>query len=389
MIDVLWAAPRCSAEPSGVQARVNDLLHYHRTRGGEDVRIEVAAIGWDGPETASWPTQQIYYSNGSRVDKLLNVMSTAIAHRNVDILHLTNLPPVLRWVLPLTAPKTPMIVGPNNTGKMFPESMIDEDIISVIEQEKGDVAQRWRLYGEHRERATYWTYEHLRPGQTNYVAQSRFSEDILRERGISGDSITVLPSGVRTDIFTPEGESIPWPGQGSNDLRLLYIGRPDRRKGIDVLFDAVEMCAQSGVTPSVAIIGAAEPPGFLTDHPARDYISFEGTQPRRELAKYYRSADVFVTPSRYEAEPTVMIESLACGTPVIATDDRPFTEIGNAESCIFFNRGDPVYLCQAIRGLFNSLSRFRNGAMSHASEYDIEQTYQTIVEMYKRLVHDP
>jgi len=388
MIDVLWAAPSCSAEPSGVQARVNDLLHYHRARGREDVRIEVAAIGWDGPETASWPMQQIHYSNGSRVDKLLNVMSTAINHRNVDILHLTNLPPVLRWILPLTAPKTPMIVGPNNTGKMFPESVLDDDVISVMEQEKGDVVRRWRLYGERRERATHWTYKHLRPGQTTYVAQSRFSEDILRERGISEDSITVLPSGVRTDVFTPEGDSVPWPGRSSNRLRVLYIGRPDRRKGIDVLFDAVEMCIQSGTALSVAVLGGSEPPNFLTNHSARDYVSFEGTQPRRQLAKYYRSADVFVTPSRYEAEPTVMIESLACGTPVIATDDRPFTEIGNPDSCIFFNRGDSVDLFRAIQSLSNSLNRFRSGARSHASDYNIEQTYQAIVETYKRCLRD-
>ena len=58
-----------------------------------------------------------------------------------------------------------------------------------------------------------------------------------------------------------------------------------------------------------------------------DRITFLGSKEQRDLNKYYSAADVLVVPSLYESFGLVVVESLACGTPVMVSDIPPLREI--------------------------------------------------------------
>lgn len=112
---------------------------------------------------------------------------------------------------------------------------------------------------------------------------------------------------------------------------VLYVGRFDRRKGIETLVRAVSRSAVPKADLKLIIGGgwrAGESDGKERDRIGSiveelglsDITSFPGALSREILPAYYAAADVCVVPSHYEPFGLVAIEAMACGTPVIASD---------------------------------------------------------------------
>lgn len=118
--------------------------------------------------------------------------------------------------------------------------------------------------------------------------------------------------------------SAPVPTPSSGRYRLLTVGRMDEDKGHADLLSAVEdLVKQRGQTDLLwQIIGTGPDEAKLKQAVAQRgltaNVEFLGIQPNP--FPYYRSAELFCLPSRSEGLPNVLIEALACGTPVIAAD---------------------------------------------------------------------
>lgn len=166
-----------------------------------------------------------------------------------------------------------------------------------------------------------WFYRRL----DRIVCQSRdMREDLIREFAVPEEKAVVIPNPVDVDeIRRRAREALPeaaadW-SKPFDGLRLVAAGRLTFQKGFDLLLDAVASCRD--VSMRVAILG---------DGPLRDDLFERASQlgigERVHLVGYqenpypwFRSADAFVVSSRYEGLSNVMLEALACGTPVIAT----------------------------------------------------------------------
>ncbi|MBE9230100.1 glycosyltransferase family 1 protein [Phormidium sp. LEGE 05292] len=113
---------------------------------------------------------------------------------------------------------------------------------------------------------------------------------------------------------------------------ILYVGRFDRRKGIETLVRAVGQCQSRKNQQLKLIIGGGFRPGqsdgkeydriasIVDELGLNDITLFPGRLNREILPTYYTAADVTVVPSHYEPFGLVTIESMACGTPVIGSD---------------------------------------------------------------------
>jgi glycosyltransferase involved in cell wall biosynthesis len=112
---------------------------------------------------------------------------------------------------------------------------------------------------------------------------------------------------------------------------VLYVGRFDRRKGIETLVKAIAQSSWLGYADVRLIIGGGSRPGE-SDGIERDRIqgivkelgletitTFPGRLSEQDLPVYYAAADVCVVPSHYEPFGLVAIESMACHTPVVAS----------------------------------------------------------------------
>jgi len=160
------------------------------------------------------------------------------------------------------------------------------------------------------------------------VAFSPHERDaMVRLYGASAANIELLPCGVDLTRFKPLDRKAARERLGLNGEKVvLYVGRVEPLKGLELL---VHTAAQMETCQDikVLVVGGAsdgdEEVGRLQDL-ARDLevdhvMDFVGRVDQEDLPLYYNAADVCVLPSYYESFGLAALESMACGTPVVAT----------------------------------------------------------------------
>lgn len=160
------------------------------------------------------------------------------------------------------------------------------------------------------------------------IAWSAHERDLLSELyGADKDHVLIIPPGVDTKMFRPhdKARSRKKLGLPETGKILMYVGRVERLKGIEILIQAVAgMEEEDDVT--LLIVGGTD-----TDperHRLNDVVDRLGITHRvrflpsvkqDQLPEYYSAADVCVFPSYYESFGLAALESMACGTPVVAS----------------------------------------------------------------------
>jgi D-inositol-3-phosphate glycosyltransferase len=160
------------------------------------------------------------------------------------------------------------------------------------------------------------------------VATEKEKQSIVRYYGALPDKIGVVPCGVNMDLFRPADRTAARQELRLTDEKiLLFVGRIDPLKGIDRLLKALPLLpSREGL--KLVIIGGDENSRpeinklkkLAGELKIRDSVRFEGLIKHERLPHYYSAADVCIVPSYYESFGLVALESLACGTPVVATD---------------------------------------------------------------------
>lgn len=153
---------------------------------------------------------------------------------------------------------------------------------------------------------------------------------LVDDYGADSSRATVIPCGVDTELFRPGDRDVARahvdPG---NAPLVLYVGRIAPIKGLETLLDAVVQLRARGSAVRLLIVGGeADEPS--DGHEAeirrrvdglglREVVRFVGAQPQEALRDFYVAADVTVLPSYYESFGMVVLEAMACGSPVIAS----------------------------------------------------------------------
>jgi D-inositol-3-phosphate glycosyltransferase len=159
------------------------------------------------------------------------------------------------------------------------------------------------------------------------VSSPHEAEQLRRLYGLPPCQLNIVPCGVDLRLFTPgsQRERAVLRARLSPDGRplVLYVGRLDPIKGIDLLLESV---AEMQAAPRLVVVGGNPPEDPEIERlRARaeelglgERVLFPGAVPQRELPPYYRAADALAVTSRYESFGLVAVEALACGTPVVA-----------------------------------------------------------------------
>ncbi|RLE81655.1 MAG: hypothetical protein DRJ36_01165, partial [Thermoprotei archaeon] len=144
-------------------------------------------------------------------------------------------------------------------------------------------------------------------------------------------SITVIPNGVDTDRFRPEGSRELRKAIGDGFI-VLYVGRLVQRKGVLRLINAMGMVARNIPEVKLVIVGEG-PLRMLIEKRVKELevdknVMLLGKVEDLKLPDLYRSADVLVMPSLYgESFGIVSLEAMASGLPVVATSTGGLKEI--------------------------------------------------------------
>lgn len=218
------------------------------------------------------------------------------------------------------------------------------------------------------------------------IAVSEAARQTLVEH-MGGDAV-LIPNGVDCSLFG-EGEPLDgWPGDGGS---LFFIGRIDEpRKGLQVLLAAMPeiIAARPGVRLLVA--GPGDIDDIRGDLPPEvdERITFLGLVSEETKARAFLSADVYVAPNTGgESFGIVLLEAMASGTPVLASDLEAFRRvIDDGRAGALFANEDPADLARAAIALLDDSAeraRLRAEGFLRAREFDWETVAKRIVEVYE------
>jgi D-inositol-3-phosphate glycosyltransferase len=190
----------------------------------------------------------------------------------------------------------------------------------------------------------------------------REKEELVNQYGVLPERIGVVPCGVNTELFSPVDRNEARKETGlDNGKIILYVGRIDPLKGIANLIKAFSYI-KDNANMKLAIIGGGESSREETAHlnmlaqelGVEDRILFTGTVKQDRMPYYYSAADVCVIPSFYESFGLVALESLACGTPIVANDVGDLRNIvRQGETGYVTNSNDPGILAEKIDLVLN------------------------------------
>jgi glycosyltransferase involved in cell wall biosynthesis len=139
---------------------------------------------------------------------------------------------------------------------------------------------------------------------------------VRRAHGAPASRVHLIRNGVDTDVFHPVTRART-PGRPA---RIGALGRLVHQKGFDVLLSAFRLIAADREIELV-IAGDGELRAELEERAAGLPVTFAGSiKGAYAVADYLHGLDLFVMPSRYEGLPNAVIEAIACGVPVVATD---------------------------------------------------------------------
>jgi glycosyltransferase involved in cell wall biosynthesis len=171
-----------------------------------------------------------------------------------------------------------------------------------------------------------WGYRRLYPRFDIVVCQSAgMRDDLIRHFGFPPDKAVIIYNPLdieRIRRLAAEACSIHYERMtphSSTGLQLVAAGRLSREKGFDLLIEALALC--NGSQPRLTLLGEGPLRAALEqlarERGVADRVRFVGFQ--RNPYPFLMHADAFVLSSRHEGLPNVVLEALACGTPVIAT----------------------------------------------------------------------
>lgn len=211
------------------------------------------------------------------------------------------------------------------------------------------------------------------------VCVSHHLKSAVEELGAPGERVHVVDNGVDPALFSPGSRTGARRRLGLNPHApmLLWVGRMVPVKGLDVLLDAFAASRPQVTSATLCLAG---------DGPLRNDLAakaealgigarvrFVGSVPHRELADWFRAATATVLPSWSEGSPNVLLESMACGTPFIASAVGGVPEIADPALDRLVPPGDIAALASAIQDLASAQAWPAHGRLRSTWDQHAEQ----------------
>ena len=212
-----------------------------------------------------------------------------------------------------------------------------------------------------------------------FVVVSPSTRDDLRARFLPADSIRVIPNGLDHGRFCPDPTVPVEPGL------IVFVGRLEYYKGVDVLLEAWRLVSEKHEGARLVLVGAGTAADDLraraAQSPGATRMTFTGFVSEAEKIDWMRRASVVVQPSHKEGWGLTVLEANACGTPVVATDVpglrdsvRPGlngVRVARADAPALAEAlvrviGDPTLRAKLSSGALNWASRFGWDAVADA-----------------------
>ncbi len=219
------------------------------------------------------------------------------------------------------------------------------------------------------------------------IAVSAALKDVLVRLGAPDDKVTVLRNGVETDLFHPPADrQATRDALGLTGPTLISIGGLIERKGHHRTIEAMSQL------PEFALIVVGEGPerdrlsALIAALGLGDRVRLLGPRPHRDLPALYGAADASVLASSREGWANVLLESMACGTPVVAANIWGNPEVVRQKAGgIIYEPNTPDGIAAGVRRLFAKLPD-RSATRAYAEPFSWDQTTAGQLAVFRRVI---
>ena len=219
------------------------------------------------------------------------------------------------------------------------------------------------------------------------IAVSAALKAALVELGAPEDKVTVLRNGVETELFRPPGDrAAARAALGLTGPTLISVGALIERKGHHRTIEA--MLRLPGFTLMIVGEGPERPrlAGLIAQCDLGQRVRLLGTRPHRALPQLYGAADASVLASSREGWANVLLESMACGTPVIAADIWGNPEVVRAPAAgLIYQPNTPDAIAAAVVQLFAALPE-RAATRAYAEPFSWDDTTAGQLALFRRVI---
>lgn len=210
------------------------------------------------------------------------------------------------------------------------------------------------------------------------ITPSQWLAELTKKSFLKGYPIKVIHNGIDLNVFLPRKSDF----RERNNIKqskIILLGvanKWEKRKGLDVFSYLAERLDTERF--QVVLVGTNDD---IDKTLPSSIISIHRTSNQRELAEIYSAADYFINPTREDNFPTVNVEALACGTPVITFDTGGCAEclVKNCGSYIQF--GDLNALCE-ILNQYKEFSYLPEACVKRAQAFNQDLVFEKYLELY-------
>lgn len=212
------------------------------------------------------------------------------------------------------------------------------------------------------------------------VTPSKWLSSLAKQSFLKDYPVKVINNGIDLGIFKPtESDFRVKHGLENKKIVLGVAFDWGKRKGLDVF---IRLAEQLGDDYRIVLVGTDDNVDKLLPE---NIISVHKTQNQTELAEIYTAADVFATPTREENYPTVNMESLACGTPVLTFNTGGSPEIPDATCGSVVEKDDfETFKSEVIR-ICKTKPYSKEACLKRAESFDKDERFKEYIELYGEL----
>jgi glycosyltransferase involved in cell wall biosynthesis len=208
----------------------------------------------------------------------------------------------------------------------------------------------------------------------------------LLDLGVPDEKVRVLRNGVDLIAFHPRDRAAARARLGVSGRVLVSVGLLIERKGHHLIIDALRQL------PEVTLLIVGDGPdrnalkARTTALGLAERVHFLGEVPHHSLPDIYSAADALVLASSREGWANVLLEAMACGTPVVASDVWGTKEaVGTPDAGILMRERSADGIAAGVRSLFASPPH-RSATRRHAEQYSWDATTHGQLEMFNKII---
>lgn len=232
---------------------------------------------------------------------------------------------------------------------------------------------------------------HVCHSAQHVITVSQSLKDRLVEMGVDADHVTSLRNGIDADRFSPvkDARLVVCNETGLDAAKeiVVFAGWLIPRKRVDLVIEAIAML------PDVQglIIGDGPLKSALFERVEElqltDRVTFVGQKSPEDMPKYLSAGDVFCLPSEREGWANVMLESMACGVPVVARGVDGAVELIQQDNVGRLVEGDdPANYAAALRSVLD-MNSDKAGVREYAKRFGWQATSLGQLALFKKALH--